>query len=239
MGEKTEKEGRLSDLTQSLTQLPPFRTEVLQMIRDSGIPVLRIAKKLGVSRSRLDYHLKGNKRINPEVLGEIRKAINELNTETLKYNNQKKLVPVFSYPDNVKIAEARVFPILKKIQFINGVLIMSQESITGYALFPFGGNEAFVIEYLSDDMKDSSSSRSIEVGDIMLVDKAIKVITGDVVLVGLYGERSIVRMIRFGSDGEKVTLKAFNPEYPEMELSMENIDYIWKIVEKHGKITKM
>lgn len=244
MKEEKRKESKANQAEEPLIYLPPFREEIKRMIQESGIPVLRIAKKMGISRSRLDYHLKGNRRISPEVLNEIKKAVNELkgDLEISKPEvNTENKIPLYSIPEYKTIGDLTIFPVLKSFKFIDGAVDLTENNIYGYTIFPYDfENDCFCVTNNSaDDMNDTSSPRSIEEGDILLVDPKVKVISGDVVIAKVFGDRDLIRMISFRQEDDKVELIPFNSKYPALVINKADIDHIFKIVVKQGKPVKM
>lgn len=219
-----------------LKSLPPSRTEVKKIIKDSGISVTRIAEHMGVNRQALDYNLLGDKRINPEVYVAITKAINEISFDASQ--TMKRKIGVFDKAEMDKRLEyikEHVFPILKQLKLINGELDMS-DNISGFTFFPYNVESCFCVINKGDQMSDDSSSQSILDEDCLLIDMKQKIISGDIVLVKLATDRELVRQVIINQD-KSYTLHCLNSKYPDLNLSQSDILYMGKVCAKHSKVT--
>lgn len=225
----------------------PSRNEVKNLIKARGIPVIRLAKHMGVPRHYLDYNLEGDQRMKPEVYMKIRKAIDEINRidKNLFFSEaaEPQAPPKDPAASGASVPELpaleeygiKIFPVLKKFSLVNGHPDISPENVSGLAFFkyPYFLN-CFCCENYGDFMTDRSSVQSLNDGDYLLADLTQKILSGDVVIARITGDRDIVRQIIFGPEN-KITLKCFNPRYPDIVLDKNEIQYMAKVCYKHSK----
>ncbi|MDP4114532.1 MAG: S24 family peptidase [Bacteroidota bacterium] len=241
--------------TMVIPQLPS-RSELKKLIKDSGIPISLIAEKIGIVRQNLDWHLRGEKRVKADIYFRIKKAIDEINSvldhpQSVSSAGAASYIPGnavsdksaplsehnSTYPsDYMKFKYIYVdkFPILEKFTFINGELDMSENNLIGFSFFCYPNKEkCFAIEATGDQMTDSLSAKSIVPGDILLIDLAEKVISGDIVVAALPEGRYVIRQIILNKD--LTILKCFNPKYPDIEIPSSELIHVGKVCKKHGK----
>jgi hypothetical protein len=240
--------GNLQD--QGITALKvPSRNEVKNMLKSCGISVIRLAKQLGVPLHYLDYNLAGNQRMKPEVYLKVKNALDEINLSDKKVffsdpddsssakddapSAEKPLVPELPGLEEYGI---KIFPVLKKFILVNDKLDLSPENISGLAFFKYPYTlKCFCYENYGDYMTDKSSAQSLNDGDYLLVDVQKKIFSGDVVIARIgEGGRDVIRQVIFSPD-DKVTLKCFNPKYPDIVLQRNEILHMAKVCYKHSK----
>ncbi|MCL2622667.1 MAG: translesion error-prone DNA polymerase V autoproteolytic subunit [Planctomycetaceae bacterium] len=76
---------------------------------------------------------------------------------------------------------------------------------------------------------ESMSGASINPGDILLVDKSVDAIHGNIVLTVVDGEFTVRRLLR---RGDKIELAAENPNYPPIAVNDESELNIWGVVKQ-------
>jgi DNA polymerase V len=74
---------------------------------------------------------------------------------------------------------------------------------------------------------DSMIGASIHHDDILVVDRSLEAVTGDIVIAILDGELTVKRLVR---DAQCARLVAENPDYPFFEITEENGCEIWGVV---------
>ena len=73
---------------------------------------------------------------------------------------------------------------------------------------------------------DSMLGAGIHHNDILVVDRSLEPISGKVVIAVVDGELTVKRLVR---KGESVSLKAENPDYPDILLTEEATCEIWGV----------
>ena len=73
----------------------------------------------------------------------------------------------------------------------------------------------------------SSMQPNINQGDVLVVDKALKAKSGDVIVALINGEFTVKR---FEKRQGRLYLTAFNPNYPPLEISEEAEFQVWGVV---------
>ncbi len=74
---------------------------------------------------------------------------------------------------------------------------------------------------------DSMTGAGILHDDILVVDRSKEASNGDVVIAVIDGELTVKRLL---IKGERIILKAENPEYPQIEINHEQAFEIWGVV---------
>lgn len=81
----------------------------------------------------------------------------------------------------------------------------------------------FLIRAKGDSMRDSG----ILDGDLLVVDRAVRPVSGHIVLASIGGQHTVKRLRR---QGRRVFLDAANPEFPSIEITGEEELRIWGVV---------
>ena len=74
---------------------------------------------------------------------------------------------------------------------------------------------------------DSMIGAGIHHDDILVVDRSMEAVSGDIVIAILDGELTVKRLVR---DAQSGRLVAENPDYPSIEITEENGCEIWGVV---------
>jgi DNA polymerase V len=74
---------------------------------------------------------------------------------------------------------------------------------------------------------DSMTGAGIHHGDLLIVDRSLELASGRVVVAALNGELTVKRLQR---SGNRITLKAENPAYPEITVAEDHDLQIWGVV---------
>lgn len=74
---------------------------------------------------------------------------------------------------------------------------------------------------------DSMTEAGIHSGDLLIVDRALEALSGQVVIAALDGELTVKRLIKRRG---KVYLQAANPNYPPLPIRSETDCVIWGVV---------
>lgn len=197
------------------------KKDVKEYLRNKGYTVKALADKLDMTRQGLDYHL----RMGGEVPEFIMDKIHELVAGT---NIQQY------YKENARLVKGYFFPLLDFNKLEGGTLSNLSSDGRNTHFFRYHKYEnCFVIEASGDSM-ESTDSRTICDGDMLLIDMDLEVINGDIVLVMLKNGRKLIRMLA-GTKKSEIILKASNSEYPDIMVRQSDIDHIFKICKLHGK----
>lgn len=74
---------------------------------------------------------------------------------------------------------------------------------------------------------NSMTGAGIHHGDLLIVDRSLEPVSGRVVVAALNGELTVKRMQR---SGNRITLKAENPAYPDVTVADDQDLQIWGVV---------
>ncbi len=74
---------------------------------------------------------------------------------------------------------------------------------------------------------DSMTNAGINSGDLLIIDRSIDPMNGNIVIAAVAGELTVKR---FQKQGRKVTLKAENPDYPSINVDEYSDLTIWGVV---------
>ncbi|MGE5680534.1 MAG: S24 family peptidase [Bacillota bacterium] len=200
----------------------PLRKEVKALIKSRGVSVASLAEKMGIKRQALDFHINGDGRINPKMYIRIKQVLKQIEKEWRDKEPEDAacLKPVQ--------AEAKVYPVLKSFEMINGWLDLQTAYISGYICFDYDKIEGCFAFINTGDQMQSESGISINNEDILFVDTTKKVITNDIALLKLQNDRLIVRQYIENHDGS-ITLKCLNNRYADAVIKAEDIKHTGRV----------
>ena len=186
----------------------------------SGISLDSLAKITGIPKSTINrYENDNNQKMDMAKLITIAKALgisSDIITERWSENKDKEMVRL---------------PILGKV--CAGMGKIAEEDILGYMVADgkYANGDYFCLQVTGDSM-----SPKIDDGSIVLVKRQDYAENGDVVVVIVGDEDSMIKQIEYGDD--KLTLVSFNHFYPPKIFEKEEINRV-KIVGKVVQSTKM
>jgi len=131
---------------------------------------------------------------------------------------------------NVIHPKGNFYKLIKSINAGDPALIYREENIEDEVFFEYPVSEHCFCVRVQGDSMQSGNGKSINEGDILLVDMNISVIQGDVVVVSLANGREMVK--RYYSSSENVILRSDNAKYPDIIVSENDVLAIFKAVKK-------
>lgn len=186
----------------------------------SGISLDALAKITGIPKSTINrYENDNNQKVDMAKLITIAKALgisSDIITEMWSGNKDREMVRL---------------PILGRV--CAGMGKIAEEDIIGYMVADgkYANEECFCLQVTGDSM-----SPKIDDGSIVLVKRQDYAENGDVVVVMVGDEDSMIKQIEYGDD--KLTLVSFNHFYPPKTFVKEEINKV-KIIGKVVQSTKM
>lgn len=209
--------------------MPTLRKHIAtKEMKSAGISKAKMASVLGFNNREAFYkHFKKDD-IDIDLFNRIINKLNEWKNSANKSN------PKFDY--NTLPANGKFFPVIAKCYAGEPNMIFQESNIHGYAFFKYPKEErCFAIQVIGDSMS-GNNHKSIDDGDIVLVDMDAEILNGDVVLAVLKNGRELIKQYQSG-ERDKVSLVSFNPQYPHIELKEEDFVAIYRIMERN-KTTK-
>lgn len=132
---------------------------------------------------------------------------------------------------NFVIPTGHFFRVVMSIDAGDPVLIFKEENMTGEKVFfPFGSPETcFALKVVGNSMT-CEGARSIQEGALALADLSENPLPGDVVAVSLTGGRQMIKQYMEGPEKEYVTLRSFNPDYPDIVVKKQEVHKMVRII---------
>jgi SOS-response transcriptional repressor LexA len=138
---------------------------------------------------------------------------------------------------NVTHPKGHFYKLIKSIDAGDPALIYRQENVEDEIFFEYPTSENCFCVRVQGDSMSNGNGKSINEGDILLVDMSINVIQGDVVVVSLANGREMVK--RYFSESESIILRSDNPRYLDIIVKEIDVLAMFKAVKLQPKIINL
>lgn len=207
----------------------------IKKIREKlGLNQTDFAKMIGVETNSAISNWENDKR-DPD-LNTLKKiaALGEMTLDELLAGEIDKKTSYFDY--NTKRMKGNLFPIVAKCYAGEPDMIFQETNIQDYTFFEYAKTEkCFALRVVGDSMT-GGNGKSIDNGDIVLIDMDAQILSGDIVLAILNNGRELIKQYQNGKD-DIVKLISFNPQYPPIELKEGDVASMYRVMERN-KTTK-
>lgn len=187
--------------------------------KDLGISAEQLADKIGVSPATIYRYEKGDiEKVPSDVISNIAVFLNTTPAYLMGWEEIKpRKIPIYG--------EVRA-----------GLPTQAIENIDGWEeIYPRYNDSA---NYVFLKIKGDSMLPRMEEGDLALIDTESSIENGDIAVVLVNGDEATIKKVLFTGDG--ITLHAFNPYFPDIHYTKEEIDmlpvrFFGKVVETRAK----
>lgn len=137
---------------------------------------------------------------------------------------------------NTKKQKGNFFPIIAKCFAGEPEMIFQDTNIEDQSYFTYSKvDRCFALRVVGDSMS-GGNHKSIDDGDIVLVDMDADIMSGDVVLALLQNGRELIKQYQ-NDEADKIRLVSFNLQYPPIILKETDIIAMYRVMERN-KTTK-
>lgn len=126
---------------------------------------------------------------------------------------------VTSIPNAFPLPKSKDFPLIGSIAC--GQPILATENLQGHVSYPDDIDADFCLRCQGDSMINAR----IFDGDIVFIRQQPQVENGEIAAVRI-GEEATLKKVYYVPSSDRITLRACNPLYPDMEYSGEELDHI-------------
>lgn len=186
----------------------PNGRQMREQIKLNRVPLVEVAEALNMTRQGLEYHLsrdRGMATMDRGIYERIKKVISDKKRTSLEIN------------------EGTFYPVHSTDK---GGIDMNE--IDGYQFFEYKRKDhCRCIKIKTDEMQDLANPRTINKGDIILIDEKEKLYNGDIALVVTKDDRLLIR--KMNEMKEYIELISFNKSYPPIKIVRTEIKDIFKV----------
>lgn len=191
-----------------------------QRRKELGLTLEHVAAEIGVAKSTVQRYEKGTiEKIKLPVIEAISRVLN-VNPAWIcnKSDKMERELDFSSLPNNIfALPENRSYPLVGTIAC--GAPILAEENISEYIQFPGDIDADFCLRCRGDSMINAR----IYDGDIVFIRKQDQVETGEIAAVRI-GDEATLKRVYYVPGSDRITLRACNPLYPDMEFEGDSLN---------------
>jgi len=190
------------------------------------------AELIGISQSMVSFYESGRSEPDRKTLKSIADKGSVSFEWLLNGTDSRDQAGIIS--TNLKKVEGVFMPIVSRVHAGDPAHIYLESEIIGQLFVQGGKPGQFALQMEGDSMYNPSGTKSIQNGDIAVIDPSQEPITNDVVLVVIKG-RQMIKQLKSINE-KQITLSSFNPDYADLKFAVTDVEMLKRVVEVHRRI---